>query len=55
MGAISMRRTKTQKVNDKPIVELPERNVFVEHITLSEDERSVYDAMQKEGKIIVSK
>lgn len=55
MGAIAMRRTKTMKINDKPIVDLPERNVFIEHVQLSEEERSVYEAMQKEGKIIVSR
>lgn len=55
MGAIAMRRTKKQMVDGKPIVELPERNVFVEHIKLSEEERSLYDAMQNEGKIIVSR
>lgn len=55
MGAIAMRRTKKQMVDGKPIVELPERNVFVEHVKLSEEERSLYDAMQNEGKIIVSR
>lgn len=55
MGAIAMRRTKNQMVDGKPIVELPERNVYVEHVKLSEEERSLYDAMQNEGKIIVSR
>ena len=55
MGAISMRRTKTMKINNKPIVELPERNVFIEHVKMSEEERLVYEAMQKEGKLIVSR
>lgn len=55
MGAIAMRRTKNQMVDGKPIVELPARNVFVEHVKLSEEERSLYEAMQNEGKIIVSR
>ncbi|XP_048732232.2 helicase-like transcription factor isoform X3 [Ostrea edulis] len=55
MGAIAMRRTKNQMVDGKPIVELPDRKVFVEHVKLSEEERSVYEAMQNEGKIIVSR
>lgn len=55
MGAIAMRRTKNQMVDGKPIVELPARSVYVEHVKLSEEERSLYDAMQNEGKIIVSR
>ncbi|XP_069104006.1 helicase-like transcription factor [Argopecten irradians] len=55
MSAIALRRTKTQKLNDKPLVELPDRKVFVEHIKMTEDERNVYEAMQNEGKVIVSK
>ncbi|XP_033759478.1 helicase-like transcription factor [Pecten maximus] len=55
MSAIALRRTKTQKLNNKPLVELPDRKVFVEHIKMTEDERNVYEAMQNEGKVIVSK
>ncbi|OWF44406.1 Helicase-like transcription factor [Mizuhopecten yessoensis] len=55
MSAIALRRTKNQKINDKPLVELPDRKVFVEHIKMSEEERNVYEAMQNEGKVIVSK
>ncbi|XP_052276249.1 helicase-like transcription factor isoform X3 [Dreissena polymorpha] len=55
MGHLALRRTKTQTVDGKPLVELPKRQVCIEHITLSQEERTVYDAMQKEGKLIVSK
>lgn len=55
LGKIALRRVKTQIVNGKPIVALPSRDVFVETIRLSDDERKVYDAMQTEGKLIVSR
>ncbi|KAK3589957.1 hypothetical protein CHS0354_034979 [Potamilus streckersoni] len=54
MSHIALRRTKTQKVNNKPLVELPERKVYLEHITLSREERDAYDSMQNEGKLIVN-
>ena len=55
LGPLTLRRLKTQICNGRPIVELPKRDVFVEHVELSEEERSLYDAMQTQGKIIISK
>lgn len=55
LGPLTLRRLKTQIRNGQPIVELPKRDVFVEHIELSDEERSLYDAMQTQGKLIVSK
>jgi len=55
LGPITLRRLKTQICNGRPIVELPKRDVFVEHVTLSDEERNLYDAMQTQGKLIVSK
>ena len=55
LKAIALRRLKSQDVGGRPLLHLPSRQVFVEHITLSEEERAVYDTMQKEGKLIVSK
>jgi len=55
LGPLTLRRLKTQICNGRPIVDLPKRDVFVEHVELSEEERSLYDAMQTQGKIIVSK
>ncbi|WAR19412.1 HLTF-like protein [Mya arenaria] len=54
MGHLAMRRTKTQMYNGKPLVKLPGRQVCIEHVTLSHEERNVYNAMQKDGKLIVS-
>ncbi|XP_050395446.1 helicase-like transcription factor [Patella vulgata] len=55
MANIALRRTKNQQVNGKALVELPARDVFTEHVTLSEDERKLYSAMQTEGKLIISR
>ena len=53
LGPLTLRRMKTQIRDGRPIVELPKRYVFVEHIELSEEERKSYDSMQTEGKHIV--
>ena len=55
LGPLTLRRLKTQVRNGQPLVALPKRDVFVEHVELSEEERSLYDAMQTQGKLIVSK
>ena len=55
LGPLTLRRLKTQIRNGQPIVKLPKRDVFVEHLHLSDEERSLYDAMQTQGKLIVSK
>ncbi|ESP03729.1 hypothetical protein LOTGIDRAFT_198942 [Lottia gigantea] len=50
---IGLRRTKNQQVNGKPLVELPARNVFIEKIKFSEEERQVYNDMETHGKRII--
>ncbi|KAL5004275.1 hypothetical protein ScPMuIL_017731 [Solemya velum] len=55
MASIALRRTKTMEIDGKPIIKLPERNVYIEHVKLSEDERSIYQAMLSESKLQVSK
>ncbi|XP_059159107.1 helicase-like transcription factor [Physella acuta] len=55
MKNLAMRRTKNQQINGKPILELPARKVFLEKITLSGEERSVYDAMQNHGQVVVGR
>lgn len=52
---ITLRRTKTSKVKGKPVLELPERKVFVQHVTLSDEERQIYDSMKKEGKAAIGR
>jgi SWI/SNF-related matrix-associated actin-dependent regulator of chromatin subfamily A3 len=55
MGIVAMRRTKTQKINGKPLVELPDRQLFIQPVELSLEERKLYDSMATEGKLVVGK
>nr|XP_006824708.1 PREDICTED: helicase-like transcription factor-like [Saccoglossus kowalevskii] len=55
MKGIAMRRTKTQKVNGKPLVELPDKKVFLQTVELSDDERALYETMAKEGRVKIGK
>ena len=50
-----MRRTKIQQIDGKPLVDLPERQVFVQPVELSLEERKLYDSMAKEGKLVIGK
>ncbi|CAH2246897.1 helicase-like transcription factor isoform X1 [Pelobates cultripes] len=52
---ITLRRTKTSKIKGKPVLELPERKVFIQRIELSDEERHVYNSMRDEGKAIISR
>ncbi|KAM8953532.1 helicase-like transcription factor [Pelodytes ibericus] len=52
---ITLRRTKTSKIKGKPVLELPERKVFVQHIKLSDEERQIYQSMKDEGKAVISR
>ncbi|NXN52398.1 HLTF factor, partial [Rynchops niger] len=52
--SITLRRTKTSKVKGKPILELPERKVLIQHVTLTEEERQIYQSVKKEGKAAIS-
>ncbi|XP_056420818.1 helicase-like transcription factor isoform X2 [Hyla sarda] len=52
---ITLRRTKTTKVNGKPVLELPERKVYIQYIKLSTEERNIYESMQNEGKAIIGR
>ncbi|XP_067898712.1 helicase-like transcription factor [Heterodontus francisci] len=52
---ITLRRTKTSKVNGKPVIELPERRVFVQHITLSDEEKQIYESVKNEGRAIIGR
>ncbi|NXI96980.1 HLTF factor, partial [Psophia crepitans] len=52
---ITLRRTKTSKVKGKPILELPERKVLIQHVTLTEEERQIYQSVKEEGKAAISR
>ncbi|XP_041515135.1 helicase-like transcription factor [Microtus oregoni] len=53
--SITLRRTKTSKIKGKPVLELPERKVFIQHVSLSEEERKIYQSVKNEGKAIIGR
>ncbi|NXK07579.1 HLTF factor, partial [Herpetotheres cachinnans] len=53
--SITLRRTKTSKVKGKPVLALPERKVLIQHVTLTEEERQIYQSVKKEGKAAISR
>ncbi|NXN74375.1 HLTF factor, partial [Himantopus himantopus] len=53
--SITLRRTKTSKVKGTPILELPERKVLIQYVTLTEEERQIYQSVKKEGKAAISR
>ncbi|NXN30303.1 HLTF factor, partial [Nycticryphes semicollaris] len=53
--SITLRRTKTSKVKGKPVLELPERKVLIQYVTLTEEERQIYRSVKKEGKAAISR
>ena len=55
MKRIALRRTKTQKVGGKPLVDLPAKNIFINYIELSKEERDVYKAVADRGKVTIGK
>ncbi|XP_019388108.1 PREDICTED: helicase-like transcription factor [Crocodylus porosus] len=52
---ITLRRTKMSKIKGKPVLELPERKVFIQHVVLTEEERQIYQAVKNEGKLAISR
>ncbi|KFQ00113.1 Helicase-like transcription factor, partial [Leptosomus discolor] len=53
--SITLRRTKRSNVKGKPILELPERKVLIQHVTLTEEERQIYQSVKKEGRAAISR
>jgi len=52
---ISIRRTKQHKVNNKSVVDLPPKNIYVQYIEMSEEERKLYETFKNEGKAILER
>ncbi|XP_014443766.1 helicase-like transcription factor isoform X2 [Tupaia chinensis] len=52
---ITLRRTKTSKIKGKPVLELPERKVFIQHIILSDEEREIYQSVKNEGRATIGR
>lgn len=53
--AVCLRRTKQDKVNGKPLVTLPEKIVSLRELEFTKDERTVYEAYQKQAQKIVER
>ncbi|KAG8431459.1 hypothetical protein GDO86_018655, partial [Hymenochirus boettgeri] len=52
---ITLRRTKNSKIKGRPVLELPERKVFIQHVELSLEERQIYETVKNEGKAVISR
>lgn len=55
MKGITLRRTKTSRVGGRPVVELPEKKVFIQHVILSEEERQQYERVRMDGRAIIAR
>ncbi|XP_066477264.1 helicase-like transcription factor isoform X2 [Tiliqua scincoides] len=53
--SITLRRTKTSKVKGKPVLKLPERKVFIQHITLTSEESQIYNSVKNESVATISR
>ncbi|XP_030910801.1 helicase-like transcription factor [Melopsittacus undulatus] len=53
--SITLRRTKTSKIKGKPVLDLPARKVLIQYVTLTEEERQIYQSVKKEGKAAISR
>ncbi|KAJ6669426.1 hypothetical protein lerEdw1_008235 [Lerista edwardsae] len=53
--SITLRRTKTSKVKGKPVLKLPERKVFIQHITLTDEESQIYQSVKNESVATISR
>ncbi|XP_062438566.1 helicase-like transcription factor isoform X4 [Rhea pennata] len=55
LKSITLRRTKISKVKGKPVLELPERKVLIQYVTLTEEERQIYQSVKMEGKAAIKR
>ncbi|KAI9702173.1 MAG: hypothetical protein M1820_006255 [Bogoriella megaspora] len=55
LKAILLRRTKTSKIDGKPIINIPERSVEAQHAVFSEDEQQVYSALEQNTQLTFNK
>ncbi|XP_029818212.1 helicase-like transcription factor [Manacus vitellinus] len=53
--SITLRRSKTSQVKGTPILHLPERKVLIQYVTLTEEERQIYQSVKNEGKATISR
>ena len=53
--AIMLRRTKTSKIDGKPILQLSEKTIESQHAVFSRDEQEFYQALESKAKITFNK
>ena len=51
--SICLRRTKTDQVNGRPLVSLPNKKIEVKELEFTEDERTVYAAYMDRVRTIL--
>uniref|UniRef100_A0A8C4SVS4 Helicase like transcription factor n=1 Tax=Erpetoichthys calabaricus TaxID=27687 RepID=A0A8C4SVS4_ERPCA len=55
LKSITLRRTKSTKIKGCPVVDLPERKVFVQHVVLSEEEKQIYESIKNESRTVIGR
>lgn len=55
LRAILLRRTKQSKINDQPILQLPDKHTVEERVTFNEDELTFYKALETQAQIQINK
>ncbi|OSD03838.1 hypothetical protein PYCCODRAFT_205289 [Trametes coccinea BRFM310] len=55
LGPIIFRRTKDAKLDGKPILELPPKDVELVYVDFSPEEREIYDHMEKRAQIQINR
>ncbi|XP_047134466.1 helicase-like transcription factor isoform X1 [Hydra vulgaris] len=53
MSIISLRRTKSNKVDGKSLIKLPKKTIFIQKIKLTKEERDLYNMFKNEGRSIL--
>ena len=52
---VCLRRTKTDEINGKPIVSLPEKVIVTKELEFTEEEKNIYQAYNKQAVKIIEK
>lgn len=55
MEAICLRRTKSDQVNGRPLVALPEKKVIMKELDFEKEEKIVYDAYHSKGRELIER
>jgi SNF2 family DNA or RNA helicase len=55
LKAVMLRRTKSSKIDGKPIIQLPPKTEYVDHVVFSEDQEKYYRDLEKDSQVKFSK